>query len=1280
MHRKRLFSRVPTLGGHGAASRRLWRWSLAVFCALAGVLVLGAGPVLAARSHVFDKAFGEPCTTTPCGNGQFNEPSGVAVNEATGDVYVVDKGNNRVEWFNSTGTFEGQFNGSGLLPNEGLIKPPAPLEKPAGVAIDNTCPLHEQTTGKPLSAGECEALDPSNGDVYVVDTGHNVIDKFSLTGAYIGQLAESELGSLFGALEGVAVDPEGKVWVYQESGAIDSFSDALANEFQASRSSPFGTGPGFAVDSKDNLYVRRGEPFFAKISSSGQQLIESVDEEESTAAAVDLSSNDGSSNDVYIDNVTTVGKFSTTGSKSTLIERFGAGHVTSGSGIAVSSTSGEVYVADATADAVDIFNLPPTPPTIDSTSTGSVTSASADLLASINPNGEDTTYHFEYGTSTSYGARTPEVDIGSGQIDQAVTQDVPGLQPNTTYHFRVVAHNVTGTTPGHDDTFVYDTAPGGLPDGRAYEMVTPADKAGSVVSPSGSTIAAGGSSLVGVSSGAFAGLSNDELPSQGVASYRFARTETGWVTTPLQVFQGWRQSVGVSDSVWKPAGGFGVQYLSLRQADGSVSDVGPVWPRTFGSVPNTTYSVEGAASEAAHGIVFSSAAPTPQWLFDTNVVGRSLYEYVGVNNSEPTLVGVSGGPGSTTLIGRCGTTLGTSEQVSFGSKYNAVSESGQSVFFTVEADSGSLSSVSTSTWASTSECTNGGPTGTAPPTNELYARLGGSQTVWVSEPQCTPASACHNVTTEPYTTKAASEAAGMVFEGASADGSKVFFTTTQQLTNSDTDATRDLYEYDFNAPAGQRLSQVSAGGSGDATPGSGAEVEGVSRISEDGSHVYFVAKGVLTTSPSPGAQGYGAHDEPVSSGALAQAGAENLYVYDTETKQTAFIAELCSGPEESGSVADAYCPSSLNSNPWSFGPASHNDQILWSHSAAGGDERPVQSTPDGSSLVLTSYGDLTADDTSTVRQVFEYDAQEEKLLRVSVGQDGFNDNGNTNAGNPSSHVSDTGDASIVTPLYDASGQEAGWTRGGALARTMSDNGSYVFFQSPVGLTPLALNDVAIDSEGDLAQNVYEYHEGHVYLISDGKDTSTIPRVSGNRQTSGVLLAGASASGGDVFFTTVDPLVPQDTDTEVDIYDARIGGGFPGPVASTECQGETCQGVQGAPPLFGAPSSTTFSGAGNLIGPAATPVVKPPSVSITNTQVKGNALLVTVKTSQTGTVRITGAGLKTTVKKGVQAGSHQIKVPLSKTGKTAKKHHKKIKVKATLTVGKQTASNIATVKA
>jgi hypothetical protein len=87
----------------------------------------------------------------------------------------------------------------------------------------------------------------------------------------------------------------------------------------------------------------------------------------------------------------------------------------------------------------------------------------------------------------------------------------------------------------------------------------------------------------------------------------------------------------------------------------------------------------------------------------------------------------------------------------------------------------------------------------------------------------------------------------------------------------------------------------------------------------------------------------------------------------------------------------------------------------------------------------------------------------------------------------------------------------------------------------------------------------------------------------------------------------------------------------------------------------------------------------PSVKITKTKLKGNTLLVTVKTSANGTIRISGSDLKTTTKKNVKAGSHQITVALSNAGKTAKTHRKKTKLRASLTVGKQAVATTISVK-
>ena len=82
-------------------------------------------------------------------------------------------------------------------------------------------------------------------------------------------------------------------------------------------------------------------------------------------------------------------------------------------------------------------------------------------------------------------------------------------------------------------------------------------------------------------------------------------------------------------------------------------------------------------------------------------------------------------------------------------------------------------------------------------------------------------------------------------------------------------------------------------------------------------------------------------------------------------------------------------------------------------------------------------------------------------------------------------------------------------------------------------------------------------------------------------------------------------------------------------------------------------------------PGPTPVK--PTVKVIKAQLSGNALLVTVKLSQKGTVRISGTGLRTTIKKNLAAGSHRIRVPLTKSGVAARKHRRKLIVHVALTV-------------
>ena len=108
----------------------------------------------------------------------------------------------------------------------------------------------------------------------------------------------------------------------------------------------------------------------------------------------------------------------------------------------------------------EAFDTLPNPPTVATGSGSSVTQTSATLNATVNPNGgEISSCYFEYGESASYGDRAPcTASPGSGASPVAVSAPVTGLIKNTTYHFRIVATNTGGTSPGDDQTL--ETAPG----------------------------------------------------------------------------------------------------------------------------------------------------------------------------------------------------------------------------------------------------------------------------------------------------------------------------------------------------------------------------------------------------------------------------------------------------------------------------------------------------------------------------------------------------------------------------------------------------------------------------------------------------------------------------------------------------------------------------------------------------------------------------------------------------------------------------------------------------
>jgi hypothetical protein len=801
-------------------------------------------------------------------------------------------------------------------------------------------------------------------------------------------------------------------------------------------------------------------------------------------------------------------------------------------------------------------------------STGAVSAASAVLSAQINPNAAQTSYFFELRSSSTYGLRIPlsEASIGSGEAPVTVTQTLTGLSPNTTYHWRVVADGETGEVFGRDQTFIYDTSGGGLPDSRRYEMVTPPEKNGAQISGLAirhppAELSSNGQRVIAPADQCFAEPEScDAYRLTEGEPFEFERTASGWATRGLAPsaadYEGTSYFTINADAgsalFSTPSEPDGPDEF-IGRTPGGVFSVGPFGEKRAGTgnqQPNTArIAPEGVVATAdLDHVVFESEEPF--WAFDASE-HESVYEYAPSVEAVPLLVGVKGGKGSPTLISTCGTTVGGPVAAN---RSEAMSADGRTVYFSAAG-------------VNSSQC---GEHGVAPLVTDLYERVDGeledAHTVLVSGPtahSCTTTECEENTTVEANFRDAD-------FEGASTDGSDVFFTSTQQLTDGASEDANEgisgsafrggcsfiaeeggcnLYESVCAEPcgapgeepnaAGRELIDLSEGAKGSGGP----RVQGVLAISPDGSHVYFVARGKLTG------------EEENANGEKAVDGEENLYMYTAG--HLAFIARM------SGTDAQE--------EEWGY-----KTNLI------------ANVTPEGKFLVFTDDKALTPDDTredstpesEEADQVYEYDAETGVLKRISIGEDGFNDNGNAGTGN----------------AYIAEARRGGASDGSVPVRldpTMSADGELVFFESPIALAPGALNDVSIGS-GKLAENVYEYYQGQVYLLSDGKDTTEAGLVSEGAAKAPTELLGVSTSGANVVFSTFDPLVGEDQDTQRDYYDAHVCSAEEPCVerspAVVPCEEGSCQAPGGNAPGSGAPASETLFGPGNLVVPA---VVKPP---------------------------------------------------------------------------------------
>jgi DNA-binding beta-propeller fold protein YncE len=1294
-------------GLHSRDGRGAVRFSsAAALLGVLGMLALGSSPAMAIsqRGHVFAFAF-----------GSLASPGGVGVDAASGDVYASDTGHNRVD------VYEPIF-ASGELTGEKSLSE-LKVTSPTAIAVDNSA----------------SGSDPSQNDVYVVTKGHT-IEKLNPEGQLLETIKQVEAsGSTkkqkFGVIAGIAVDTNGNLFVAvqagptQEAGQLFEFNDAAENTVVSEMSAPViapGVSQGLAVDTADDLYEAARnvtsespgqasllaeveeefkhsspeEPVFAsaaKLDTTGKLLTPALDYEFADAMAVnpvDEPANQVSErDDVYVVNqagvgnekVSTVAQFAPeegeheTGS---LIQRFGAPGLSEGDAVAVDPKAGVVYVADAASGQVDVFALePPGPPSIEAQSaTSSPTLAGSETLeAKVDPHGTATTDYFEYGTescaSTPACQKTPSTEVGDTFADQAQTVPLSSLAAGT-YYYRVVAQNAHGKLASAEQTFTIAASLGALPDGRAWEMVSPPDKGGAEPEPirrEGGLVESSisGDAITYVAdgpipaNGEIVGNRNPE-PTQVFSTADHTPGQEGWVsqdiTTPVETGAGPSPGRPWEYELFSPTLALALVKPHIGTDTGPYQSppLSPLLPgEEAGRQENTIFlrDQQPLSPEASEAADFEAAQKNGQAMEPHNAGYLPLVTQlnaVGNGTSEaPEGPGAEFGesfldPNALEPVGASPDLTHVVFQSERENGHKGLYEWSEGVIHRVnvlEDGEELINAGSTEVWL-------GGTGNTANTRRGLNTRHAvsdnGARVFWAYREKNENKRVHLEVreigeTPEPQTLQldvvrggqGKGEESHAVFQTASTDGSKVFFTDEERLTaDSDAQSGRpDLYVAELQIVGGH----LSIKRLKDLTPGTTENADilmyqeeggGVIGASENGSYVYFVANGAL----APGAtRGHCISGVEASGNGVQRALGTtcNLYVrhYNEATEEwepTKLVAIL----------------SSEDTPDWGSGVE--------------GDFNYVTSrvSPNGEYLAFMSERSLTGYDNEDVsskapgerldEEVYLYNATSGLLVCASCNPTGARpvgvfDSGGTHGGDGEgiglvvdrpeiwSAVSERETFKTSTDHWLA-GSIPGWTNGGKYytpyqSRYLSNKGR-LFFNSADPLLPAG--SVAEEKrtrpetvEGQTqevgVENVYEYEPDGVGGCQSG---GCIGLISSGKSEHESAFLDASETGDDVFFLTTARLSPLDTDGNFDIYDARACGdecpATPAPPAKA-CEGEECQGTPGA--YAGATSmasgTSVFSGPGNVVlpkqGVLAEKQVIVPVKSLTRAQKLANAL-------------------------------------------------------------------------
>ncbi len=1070
------------------------------------------------------------------------ELDAVTVDPANGDIYV---GANN--WYvNGSGTTEPGavlvFSSSGVflrvIPGSAAPKPPIfPLGKGFGAQIRSL------------------VVDPSDGDLLVAFSGTNAegvvvgaVDEFSSGGAFLGQMLEADGMPLNDHLR-LAADSHGNIYVVsvEQPGQLPNASSRVVDVLGAGHFVPglrVGAASGVgvsggvlngSVDPESELNVEKSGLSDCRFEYVSEAAFQKTGFEDLESGGVVACEHPGAGEVPKTD--------AFTGVHAAVSE-----HVLSGVTYRyrLSATVGGLQGGTASSEP-SAFTAAHAP-RVSGTVANEISSTFAEFGGNVDPLGADTTYWFEYlpvaqfdanGGTFAGASRTPQVDVGAGgeagDLSETVVRGVGGLTPETSYRYRLVASNMVGVSEGEtggggEVARVFTTEPAvlpGLPDGRAYELLTPTDKAGSQdmfgelfnghIFERGVSSESGDQFMLSTPAafGPFpAAARNMYVFSRHPAPDGSGRMEWGFTSlvSPTLGIQDLGKFYEDRSNVIDPADFSLVAFndqVGQAESEKGFSLTGLTGPP---GGPYTTLYKDQYTHELGAGFVAAHPQET------TEVVGGSRDLGVLVLRSDNPLLlegghcsgdpeGVSCLPpifhlyermdgklqrldvqsASNEFVSTCGGALGAGDRMhegeTSGIANGAVSRDGSQVFFTApiplqEAQGEGLAGMAGCPTVNGAKLENPA---------QLYVRLG-EETVEVSAPE------------EGAPDKTARFEAHYV--RASDDGSRVFFTSEGELAATGDSPVRDseLYEWRTEGTSGCANSQgcltrISGGASGSAAGGVVDDnqrtggLSGSIEVSPDGSHVYFVAKGVLA----------GANAQ----GKTPTAGQDNIYVYDTQTGHTAYI-----GPAFSYS-----------------GGAGHSDES-------------GEPTPDGRFLLFRSPSELTPG--AGAGQLYRYEAASEGIVCVSCAPGGQS--------SPAIHPPEIFETPQDLP-----------------ANAISSDGAYVFFDTTASLLPQDTNGVL---------DVYEWHEGKISLLSTGQDALNS------------YFMGAGADGSNVFIGTHSKLVPADTDTTGNLYDARICTTTEpcikaAPAREGLCEGDACAHPPAAP-NDATPSSLTFTGPGDVL--------------------------------------------------------------------------------------------------